>query len=99
MRDHIRNWRFLERVRAQRDIVSIYVKYEEGLEETYYLPWTSLDFTDTSNALQQMLRHHLKEQGLEAVWLEMPQQKLTLGALYDREIPKKAAWQLEQWRL
>ena len=48
---------------------------------------------------QQMLRHHLKEQGLEVVWLEMPQQKLTLGALYDREIPKKAAWQLEQWRL
>ena len=46
-----------------------------------------------------MLRHHLKEQGLEVVWLEMPQQKLTLGALYDREIPKRAARQLEQWRL
>ena len=53
VRDHIRNWRFLERVRAQRDIVSISVKYEEGLEETYYLPWTSLDFTETSNALQK----------------------------------------------
>ena len=48
---------------------------------------------------QRMLRHHLKEQGLEVVWLEMPQQKLTLGALYDREIPKRAARQLEQWRL
>ena len=48
---------------------------------------------------QRMLRHHLKEQGLEVVWLEMAQQKLTLGALYDREIPKRAARQLEQWRL
>ena len=48
---------------------------------------------------QRILRHHLKEQGLEVVWLEMPQQKLTLGALYDREIPKRAARQLEQWRL
>lgn len=53
VRDHIRNWRFLERVRAQRDIVSISVKYAEGIEETYYLPWTSLDFTETSNALQK----------------------------------------------
>lgn len=48
---------------------------------------------------QQMLRHHLKERGLEVVWLEMPQQKLTLKALYDREIPKRTARQLEQWRL
>lgn len=48
---------------------------------------------------QQILRHHLKERGLEVVWLEKPQQELTLGALCDREIPKKAAWQLEQWRL
>lgn len=48
---------------------------------------------------QRILRHHLKEQGLEVVWLEMPQQKLTLGALYDREIPKRAARQLGQWRL
>ena len=48
---------------------------------------------------QRMLRHHLKEQGLEVVWLEKPQQKLTLEALCDREIPKKAARQLEQWRL
>ena len=48
---------------------------------------------------QQILRHHLKERGLEVVWLEKPQQELTLGALCDREIPKKAARQLEQWRL
>lgn len=48
---------------------------------------------------QQILRHHLKERGLEVVWLEKPQQELTLGALCDREIPKKAAWQLEQWSL
>ena len=47
---------------------------------------------------QRMLRHHLKERGVEVVWLEEPQ-KRTLEALYDREIPKKAAWQLEQWRL
>lgn len=44
---------------------------------------------------QQILRHHLKEQGLEVVWLEKPQ-KL---ALIDREMPEKAVWQLEQWRL
>ena len=48
---------------------------------------------------QQMLRHHLKERGLEVVWLEKPQQKLSLEALCDREMPQKAAWQLEQWRL
>ena len=47
---------------------------------------------------QQILRHHLKERGLEVVWLEKPQ-KLTLEALIDREIPEKAVWQLEQWRL
>ncbi|BFJ84539.1 hypothetical protein Ruko_09560 [Ruthenibacterium sp. TH_2024_36131] len=48
---------------------------------------------------ERMLRHHLKEQGLEVVWLEKPQQKLTLGELCGREIPKKVVWQLEQWRL
>lgn len=53
VREHRRNWRFLERVRAQRDIVSISVKYEEGLEETYCLPWTSLDPAEPLNALQK----------------------------------------------
>lgn len=49
--EHRRNWRFLERVRAQRDIVSISVQYSDGTEETYHLPWTSLDPAETLNAL------------------------------------------------
>ena len=48
---------------------------------------------------QQMLRHHLKEQGLEVVWLENSQQKLTIEGPFGEEISEKAARQLEQWRL
>lgn len=47
---------------------------------------------------QQILRHHLKERGLEVVWLEEPQ-KRTLEALWGGESSEKAARQLEQWRL
>ena len=47
---------------------------------------------------QQMLRHHLKERGLEVVWLEEPQ-KRTLEALLGGETSEKAARQLGQWRL
>ena len=53
VQEHRRNWRFLERVRAQRDIVSISVQYSDGIEETYHLPWTSLDPAEPLNALQK----------------------------------------------
>ena len=47
---------------------------------------------------QRMLRNHLKERGLEVVWLEEPQ-KRTLEALLGGETSEKAARQLGQWRL
>ena len=53
VREHRRNWRFLERVRAQRDLAAISVQYVGGAEETYHLPWTPLDPAETRNALQR----------------------------------------------
>ena len=47
---------------------------------------------------QRMLRNHLKERGVEVVWLEEPQ-KRTLEALLGGETSEKAARQLGQWRL